>query len=309
MIQNRRQNLRRAFFILLPAFVLGIVALYIVRDKSPLQIQYDIAYGEADGQKLLLDVFRPNKQKENTGQKVQPAVIFIHGGAWEVGSKSELRDLAIEFAKLGYVGFSADYRLVNKNGNHYPAQLDDVQRAVRWIRANADKYRVDPDRIGALGLSAGGHLVALLGTRETRDNRDPALAKYSSRVNCVVDMFGPTDLITHFSSKTSPGTDEEAILVNFLGKTPTEAPELYRDASPLYHIDRQTSPFLIFHGAIDELVSVDQSRRFYQALLQAGIEATYIEFPDEGHGFSKKENLEKFLMETLAFFNRHLMQP
>ncbi len=309
MVQNRRwsQNLRRLLVILSPFLVLGLAAFYIlVRGQSSSQIQYDLVYGEAGGQKLLLDIFKPDKQGKGTEQKVQPALIFIHGGAWQSGNKSEMRDLALEFAKLGYVCFSVDYRLASKDRNHYPAQLDDVQLAVRWVRANADKFGIDPNRIGALGLSAGGHLAALLGTRETRDTRDLTLAKYSSRVNCVVDLFGPADLFAHLEANPSTGTDEKSILINFLGKSLTEAPELYREASPLYFIDRQTVPFLIFHGAADALVSVDQSRRFYQRLRQSGIEATYIEFPDEGHGFSKKENLEKFFIETLAFLNRHL---
>ena len=177
-----------------------------------------------------------------------------------------------------------------------------MQRAVRWIRAHAGQYGIDPNRIGALGASAGGHLVALLGTRDTRDNSDAALAGYSSRVNCVIDIFGPTD----FTVDGPLSNEARDILVNFIGKTREEAPEIYRDASPITHIDKKTVPFLIFHGTADPLVPIDQSQRFYDALRRANIEASFTKFEGEGHGFQKKENTNRFLAESLAFLNRHL---
>lgn len=267
----------------------------------PVETEYDIAYGEAGGQKLLLDVFRPTGQ---AAKRTRPAVLFVHGGGWAGGDKRDFRDMARGLAGAGYVCFSAGYRLVTPTKNKYPAQIDDVQRAVRWIRANAGKYGVDPRRVGALGASAGGHLVALLGTRDTRDNHDPALARYSSRVACVVDLFGPTDLTAKLPSP--PGLDVQALLTSLMGKPLEQARALYRDASPLFHVDGKSSPFLIFHGAEDPLVPLDQSRRFHAALGRAGVASTLIVFQGEGHGFAKPENQARFIRETLAFFNRYL---
>jgi acetyl esterase/lipase len=155
--------------------------------ELPAGTQRDVQYGEAGGEKLLLDIYGADANVK------RPALLFIHGGAWKEGSRKDLAGAAITFSRQGYVCFSLGYRLIKGETNRYPAQIDDVQRAVRWVRAHSTEYGVLPDKIGALGMSAGGHLVALLGTMDTRDNSDPALAAYSSRVQCVVDLYGPTD--------------------------------------------------------------------------------------------------------------------
>src|ERR1700757_2948651 len=207
--------------------------------SNNVQVESDVVYGKAGGQRLLLDIYRPAGPK-----KVLPAIVLVHGGGWSGGDKRDFRDLAMSLSQSGYACFSINYRLVTKAGNKYPAQLDDVQRAVRWIRANASKYGVDPNHIGALGASGGGHLVSLLGTMDTRNNSDPALAQYSSRVTCVVDMFGPVDLTVRFP--VLPKANVEGIVVRLIGKARARAPKSYRNASPLFHINKKTVPFLIF---------------------------------------------------------------
>src|SRR5262249_34444352 len=146
----------------------------------------DVVYGTQDGMKLLMDVYQPDGF-----QGKRPGILFIHGGGWAFGDKGMYGPLARALAAKGFVAFSINYRLLPKY--HYPAQLDDAQRAVRYVRAHADAYNLDPDRLGALGDSAGGYLVAMLGTRDTRDNSDSDLSRYSSRVECVVDFYGPSD--------------------------------------------------------------------------------------------------------------------
>lgn len=290
--------------------VLLAVALRVTAQPATPIVEKDVVYGEVGEQKLKLDVYR--KAAPEAGQAL-PAVIAVHGGGWSGGSKNDFADLCRGLANEGYVAFSVNYRLVTATGNKYPAQIDDVQRAVRWVRSRAAQYGIDPNRIGAVGASAGGHLVSLLGTMETRDNSDAALANYSSRVNCVIDLFGPSDLTVPTLKDQWPTEGMMAIamalVTNFLGKKPDEAPEIYRDASPITHIDKKTVPFLIFHGTADPLVPLDQSQRFYDALKKAGIEAQFIKFEGEGHGFQKPENIQILMETSRAFLQKNLAKP
>jgi len=219
-------------------------------------------------------------------------------------AKKDFRALAKGFARRGFVCFSLNYRLVTATDHRFPAQLDDVRRAIRWIRANAIRYGVDPNRLGALGASAGGHLVALLGTVDTRASQPQELSQYSSRVQCVVDMYGPTDLTSTFPS--NGGVDVAQLIHQLMDGTPKEKPQLYHLASPRFDVDPATVPFLIFQGALDPLVPVDQSRRMANTLQSNGIPVTYVEFPDEGHGIEKRANREKVVSMTLQFFDSKL---
>jgi acetyl esterase/lipase len=284
----------RVLFLLL---LVGVSFILIAHQRDLAPVEENVSYGTAQGEPLLLDVIRTPA----TG--LRPAIVFVHGGGWLGGDKKDFRPLAQGFARRGYVCFSLNYRLVNATDHHFPAQLDDVQRAVRWIRANAVRYGVDPDRIGAVGASAGGHLVALLGTLDTRDNQPPELNAYSSRVECVVDMYGPTDLTSKFPS--DPGKVPE-LVYRLMDGTPQQKPELYHLASPLFNVDHATVPFLIFQGALDPVVPVNQSRRLAEALKKDGVPVTYVEFPDEGHGVGRRANQEKFVAMTSEFLDAHL---
>ena len=252
-----------------------------------------VVYGTVEDEPLLLDVFRPPARAA-----ARPAVVLVHGGGMWTGSRADMADPARQLAQAGYVAFAVDYRLVDiASGRHrWPAQLDDVQHAVRWVRANAARYGVDPERVGAYGWSAGGQLAALLGTRDTRDAASP-LAAYPSRVACVVDLAGDVDLAAYTSP---PALDE---VVALLGGTPAQVPERYRDTSPLSWIDARTAPFLVFHGALDDVVPVAQSRRLVSALRAAGVEVEYAELPDAGHGDLASSRVGP---AALAFLGRHL---
>jgi dipeptidyl aminopeptidase/acylaminoacyl peptidase len=174
------------------------------------------------------------------------------------------------------------------------------------VRANAAHYGVDPERLGAIGASAGGHLVAFLGTTDTLDNSDPALAQYSSRVKCVVDMFGPTDLTEDVTNKVAGGLVVTDLVRQLLGGPANQKAEAARAASPLWRVDGKSAPFLIFQGRLDPLVPPDHSERLNAALQKAGVESKLVMFDDEGHGWKKKATNERFAAETLAFFQKHL---
>lgn len=274
--------------------------------------QLDLVYGEtADGQKLLLDLFQPPvmppKAGANAQPKLRPAVLMVHGGGWAGGSKKEFRNLAVLMAQLGYVTAPVAYRLTTNPANTWPAQLDDVQLAVRWLRSHAAQYGIDPKRIGAVGVSAGGQLVASLGLRETRN---PETAKYgdqSSRVSCVVDVCGPTDLADDFNSKVKQGEFVNDLLKRLFGGPVPEKSSLASDASPLTHVDAKASPFLIIHGTKDDVVPFDHSQRLHEALKKNGTPTRMLALENEGHSFQNRQNQQKFFQETIVFFNQNLM--
>jgi acetyl esterase/lipase len=280
--------------------ILVLAALSLLASQAEalgVRIAKDVVYGTAGGVKLRLDVYQPLGA---TGKR--PGVVLVHGGGWMGGDKSSYAKMGQDLAGQGYVAFSINYRLAPSF--HYPAQLDDVQRAVRWIRAHAADYDLDPERLGALGDSAGGHLVSFLGTRDTRDNSDRTLSNYSSRVKCVVDFYGPEDFTLPGSSAVNPSALQ--ILTLFFGKTREQAPQLYRDGSPIVFVDRRSAPFLILHGANDNLVPIEQSQRMRDALQKAGVEATFVTMANDGHGFKRPENQQKARSLVEAFFARHL---
>jgi acetyl esterase/lipase len=168
--------------------------------------------------------------------------------------------------------------------------------------ANAATYGVDPHRVGAYGHSSGGTLAAMLGVRESRDDSDPELAGISSRVTCVVNLAGSSDL--SIPPPPAMAAFEEQLNVDMFGGTPEEVPETYRDASPLFHVDEESAPFLIIHGTEDADVPVEHSRRLVEALHDAGVEVAYLELPDANH------DIPAWWMMTgpwvLTFFGVHL---
>ena len=282
--------------LILPFLSLAVLTLCTSCQPRTVIAERDVVYGTSNGQTLRLDVYRP----ATPAAAPRPAVVFVHGGGWGAGDKREFTDGARGLAQQGCVAFSVNYRLARAGRSPWPAQLDDVQRAVRWIRANAQKYGADPRRVGAVGFSAGGHLVACLAARETRDNSDPALAAFSSRVTCAVDMSGPVDLVA------SDNPQADGIIANLLGGRNADLPGLARDASPILFVDAQTAPVFIVHGRKDELVAVRHAEQFEAALRRAGVETRALIFDDEGHGLSNKANAERMIRESLAFLESHL---
>lgn len=276
------------------------IAAWQAAESLPFEVRTDIPYGQDERQ--ILDLYLP----KDDGKGVRPAVIVIHGGAWRGGDKKQLRFIAELFAQHGYVAAAINYRLAPKWS--YPAQLDDCQRAVRWLRKRADEFRIDPKRIGTAGASAGGHLSALLGTRDTRDDSDPELKGISSKVQCVLDIFGPTDFTDERYVQVSR-TPLGQVLLDFLGKPYDEAKEIWREASPLSHVSSDDAPFFIVHGTTDQLVPVEQSQRFAQALQKAGVEVKLVIIEGMGHGPTTPEQREQFMKainDAVKFFDKHL---
>lgn len=287
-----RHRVRQAALLAAAIFVRAAVAYGEPR------IERDVEYGEAVGQKLLVDVYRPADQSPD---KKYPAVILVHGGGWRGGDRRAFAETALgrALADDGLVAFSIEYRLVKPapDGkswlNGYPAAIDDCRRAVRWVREHSADYGIDATKLGAAGDSAGGHLVSLLGTT---DGDSPT----SSRVQAVVDIYGPADLTIDVSKLRLGDLNVQELVDSFVS-----TPEQKREASPLLHIDDKTADFLILHGTDDPLVSVQQSRDFHAALQKAGRQSELVEFPGAGHGFQGKDS-EAALAKAIAFFEKEL---
>ncbi len=258
-------------------------------------VKENIAYASVNGAELHLDVYEPAEP----GGHLHPAVVLIHGGGWNSRDKSTMHGMGHFLARFGFVAFAVDYRLFRGNENRWPAQLDDVQRAVRWVRANAAAYGVNPKRIGAYGHSAGAQLAVLLGMEDTRDNSDSSLAAYSSRVQAVVDVSGPTDFTADHDQ------DGVEFLMHFLGTDYATHPEVWRDASPAFHVSKDDAPFLIVHGTGDQNVPIAQAQELFEKLKAAAVPASFVKVED-GHTFQTPEARRQLAVETLAFFNRYL---
>lgn len=303
----------RAFTALWVLLAGGLLALQGVALSAPLaanaplsptnlsqpRLLPNVAYGTDPAQKM--DVYLP---AGFTG--LRPGVALIHGGGWQAGDKGFYAPAGRALAALGFVAFSLNYRLTP--AAHYPAQADDVQRAVRWMRAHAADYRMDPARVGALGDSAGGHLSLILGTHDTRDNSEAALAAQSSRVQCVVDFYGPTDLTTALPA--SPHGDAQKysaqVIRDLFGGTPQEKPALARAASPLFSVDSKSAPTLIITGADDPLVAPEASERLADALRAAGVESVLAIIYKQGHGFLQPGDPQTYGAMSVEWLTRHL---
>lgn len=250
----------------------------------------------------VLDLFLPN------GAGPFPLVMNIHGGAFRMGSK-EMLDVAIAQSLLaqGIAVASINYRLSGEA--LFPAAVQDAKAAVRFLRANAVKYRLDPDRFIVFGQSAGGNLASMLGTSGGAADFDDAKLRntgVSSRVQGVIDWFGPTDFLRLDDQARAQGCpadhgDADSPESMYLGKPIGEVPELAKRANPITHINKTAPPFLIQKGDKDCLVPFAQSQLLYDALKSAGIPATFETMHGAGHGdmgsskpiFLSKDNIAR----------------
>lgn len=261
-----------AILIIASWIVAGSTVVAADEDQIPdgITVLYNLRYREGSAKDWVLDLAM---QKEYRG-KPRPAIIVIHGGGWLEGDKSSFSTPEnrppgniIDFAKLGFVAATINYRLSKEAP--FPAALHDCQCAVRWLRANAEKFQIDPDSIGAWGNSAGGHLALMLGMANDQpdlEGEGPYL-EHSSRVQSVVSDSGPIDLLHQYEHQQIPSAIEQ-----FLGGPPTgPRSRAYELASPISHISAQTPPLMLIYGEADTQVGVETADRFVVALRQAGL--------------------------------------
>jgi acetyl esterase/lipase len=269
----------------------------VARDQVPEGVvaYTDLVYRRDGDRAVRLDVYTPGRAAPRSGW---PAVLAIHGGGWRGGNKHHYGPIAARLVNHGYVVVAVDYALSSPAAPSWPANLEDLRAALRWLRENAAVYKVDPNRIAALGASAGGHLALLLAMSPGSPSPG-AEARATDPVPVVIDFYGPTDLLAlaEGSSQALPA------LALFLGGGPDAVPDRYAAASPIRLVSPRTPPVLMIHGDDDHLVPLDQSQRLAAALSAAGVRNQLTVVPGARHGFDLHVGQRDLLPEILAFLD------
>lgn len=271
-------------------------------------LKANIPYADTKNPRQQLNLILPKKP---SNEAPLPVIVYFHGGAWFAGDRSAGHRRLANYADSGeYAGVSVGYRLTSEAV--WPAQIHDCKAAIRWIRANAKKYNLNPDKIGVIGDSAGGHLVALLGTGGGVKDLEGNLGSYSnvsSEVQCVVDEFGPTDL---WVIKDAPGRMDHKSANSpagkLLGGRVSDKEDAAKMASPITHVSSDDPPFLIIHGNRDPIVPHNQSELLSAALKKAKVECYFVTVDGAGHGGFRNPAVNKRVMQFFAKQLRGKMQ-
>ena len=259
-------------------------------------VEKNIQYGQVPGTELKLDLYSPRDLQTKV-----PALIFVHGGGWKSGHRNDYRYYCIKFAELGYVVATISYRLIDVAP--FPAAIEDTKCAVRWMRKNAEQHHVDPNRIAILGGSAGGHLSMMAGYSSDVPELEGqgGHSNFSSRVQAVVNLYGPCDLTT------PTAVDNKTVLNFFAGKTFDEVPEQYRLASPTTHITPDDPPTLTFHGTIDDIVPIAQADLLDKQLAVAKVSHQYHRLEGWPHTMDLAASVNQYCFQTITnFLAEHL---
>ena len=273
------------------------------RDRGPfaipadVKVYRDVHYGPHE-ERNLLDVYVPAGSVEPL-----PLVIWIHGGGWQNGSKAT-GGPAISLLSQGFAVASINYRL--SGDDVFPAQIEDCKAAIRFLRARAEDYNVDPRRFGVWGSSAGGHLVALLGTSGDVKDLEGAVGDFdevTSRVQAVCDWFGPTDLLQMGGRHDDAESPESKLIGGPIQERKAEAAR----ANPIAYVSPDDPPFLIMHGSSDPAVPFHQSELLEAALKKVGVESTLVKLVGAGHGgpeFTSPDSQTR----VAEFFSKHVSE-
>lgn len=270
------------------------------------KLEADLPYAGTDNPRQKLDLLLPAAPKVGK----LPVVVFIHGGGWRSGDKAGGRRQVSEFVASGeFAGVSVGYRLTDEA--QFPQQIYDCKAAIRWIRANAERYGLDPDKIAVWGSSAGGHLVSLLGTsgevKELEGDLGPNLGT-SSRVSCVVNFYGPSELLTMGAQSKSGGPIDhdapDSPEAKLVGGALQENREKAKAASPITYVSKDDPPFLHLHGDADPVVPHAQSEALHETLKKVGVASTLVTVQGGGHG----QGFPPEAREIVTRFLRHQLR-
>ncbi len=265
-------------------FIWTFAFFQILNAKPEIEVKTDLVYSTKDKLDLKLDAYLP------VSSKVRPSVLVIHGGGWRIGSKRQLGRYASSLAERGFNAFAINYRLAPKH--KHPAQIEDCRDAVRWIRQNSGKYRGDPDRIGALGYSAGAHLACLLAVT----GKEQGDKEVGTKIRVAVGGGTPCEFMS-FPTKNKT-------LAYWLGGSRKEVPNAYRDASPTEHLDKGDAPIFFFHGEADYLVGMSGAKKMSEEMKKLGIDSHFHLIKEAGH-FRAVFN-SKAIGASFDFLEKHL---
>ncbi len=268
------------------AYALHLLKLIETEPAVPdsIEVRKDMEYKQVDSSSLQLDIYKLKSLTE-----VAPVLIFIHGGSWSKGKRSDYLPYLLDYAQKGYVCVTVSYRL--SGVAHFPAAVEDVQAAVQWVREHSAEYMINPEKIALIGGSAGGHLAMMVGYADE---------KTEHKVQAVVNLYGPTDLTTEYARNR-----EECL--SFIGESYQERPDLYLIASPRTHISQDDPPTLIFHGTIDSLVPVSQSDSLHRCLDRASVPNEYHRLKGWPHTMDLSTKVNFYCQYYMdAFFKRYL---
>ena len=291
--------------VLVFSLFLGLFSLFAwgqpkVAPNPDIVVLKNIPYVTGGGYRQQLDLYLPEDYEK--AEKPYPTILVVHGGGWTKGKKDEYVFNANWLVPYGYVVAITNYRLLDTA--YFPAQLQDCKSAVRWLRAHAEKYKIDKERIGAWGASAGGHLVALMGSTAGMAEFDAGEhLEQSSDVQAVCDLFGPTAFDRY--SSADPETAKSYAKKILIDPDDPNWKESWAKASPMNYVKKDVAPILILHGDADELVPFEQSVIYDKALREAGADCRFIVIPGGKHG--SIEFLHPNLLNQVEdFFAKHL---
>jgi acetyl esterase/lipase len=279
-----------------------------------LQVTHDVEIGKGGDTVLHAEIVEPKDSKKALGR----AIIYVHGGGWKGGTNKVDVVRTYFLAQAGYLVASIEYRL--STTAPWPAQLEDCKLGVRWLRANADKYHIDPAHIGLYGHSAGGHLVACLGTMDDPKYEGAGgYAGVSSKVQAIVDTSGPVDFRAgnFYDGSTytkAKGAYSDDLLLTLFGTPFAKNPALWAEGSPVTHVQAGDPPFFIASGEIDPIVSPVQGKTLADALEKAGVPVEFVFVKNANHGLgglpggpASDPSPGELRKRMLAFYAKYLL--
>ena len=289
------------YHFILPGYIalgLGLEKVIDTNPPVPADIEEikDIEYKNINGKSLQIDIYRPKNIV-----KPAPLLVFIHGGSWSHGKRSDYLVYLLAFAKKGYMTATVSYRLL-KDGP-YPACAEDITDAVQWFFRNGEKFGYDPDRIALIGGSAGAHLALLAAYEWKKPGISADTGKVPlvpHRIKAVVDIYGPIDLTTEYAKN-------QRLVINLIGHPYSETPQLYKEASPIQYLDKNDPPTMILHGTSDNLVPYSQSDLLKAKLDSLGVPNVYYKVPFWPHAMDVVQRVNDFSQRKMNdFFEKYV---
>jgi acetyl esterase/lipase len=279
------------------AYLLGFLDRVETEPEIPTRITEfkDLVYKQIGDRSLKLDIYYPDDLTTPV-----PLLVFIHGGGWKKGDKSDYLRYLVDFAQKGYVTATISYRFSKEAV--FPAAVEDVKCAIRWLKKHAEEYHIDPNKIAVIGGSAGGHLAMMIGysSDDPVFNQDCESDSVSSNVQAVVNLYGPSDMTTDFAII-------QKSLLQFIGEPFDVAPQKYIKASPITYITADDPPTLIFHGTLDETVPIKQSDILVEKLKEKGVIFDYHRLDGWPHTMDLAVDVNEYCQyHMINFFEKYL---